>query len=165
MQGWLAQHPVGQQLREAFECGGYLCRAIAFLLQIPSSGSPRLEDVQWFVEYSGPVVFRKAVRNLVKLPEPEGPNWSQLRANSRAMLKECYLASTSGPATQTMEALEASLQKQMDVDLAPGCCDPLKERMSKLDSLEKQLRQGASSGLRKMACAMARTKTKQVLET
>ena len=154
-QQWLHGSSFGPQLCETFESAARFCRAIAYLFQLECAGKPCLDDVSFFVEYSGPCVWRKSIKSLMRNPEPHGPNFSDCRAQSRELLRTLYqdaikTAATSGPAMQLLGTLQSKLESS-SAQLFHGSCRCLAEVLRHLEELEGKLRQGATKKLRSTA--------------
>ncbi|CAE7220201.1 HIS7, partial [Symbiodinium sp. CCMP2456] len=165
---WMAKDALGQHLSGPFESAGRFCKAVAFLFQIPVAGHPAMEDVAYFMDYTGPVVWRKSIKGILKNPEPDGPNHSEIKHKSRELLKRLYqdavrTAATEGPAKQVLQTLQAALKSGAS-ELRPNCCQPLGEVLNQMGELEKKLRKGGSQELQQAAIAFTKDLTEKVLE-
>ena len=165
---WMQDTKIGQQLADVFEAALQFARAIAFLFQISVGAEavqPSLDHVQWFSQFNGPSVWRRSVKGLLRNPEAQGPNFSQLKSDSREMLRSLHqeavkTAATSGPALQQLGALRERLAKATQVP-EPGCCQPLGAVLADLENLEQKLRKGVTQDLRKECCEFTRKMTEE----
>ena len=160
---WMETSYLGRQLAGAYADAAQLFKAVAFLFQIDVPGEPSLQDAQYFLEYSGPVVWRRAVRGLLRNPEPQGSGFTKVKQESRDMLRSAYqeavrTAATEGPALKLANTLQASLTSH-DRMIQHRCCEPLAEVLKHLENLEKQLRKGGTQQLRNQAISFTREMT------
>ena len=138
-------------------------RAVAFLLQLDLpeiQQAPSLEDVNVFMTYTGPSVWLKTIKGFLKQPEPVGANYTELKHESREHLKHLYqdalrTAATEGPAMQLVASLQHKLENHSK-SLEHHCIRPLTKIVEKIDSLDKQLREGGTDKLRALAVKFTR---------
>ena len=163
---WMAKDALGQRLAGPFESAARFCKAVAFLFQMQVAGQPTMEDVAYFMDYTGPVVWRKSIRGVLKNPEPDGPNHTETKHKSREQLRTLYqdavrTAATEGPAKQVLQTLQAALESGSS-ELRPNCCKALGEVLGQIGELEKKLRRGGSQALQQAAIAFTKDLTEKV---
>ena len=87
---WMQRRRLGKQLAETLAQHARFC-CVAFLLQLEKVAEVCIQDVQWFVEYSGPLVWNNSIKSFLKKPEPQGSNWRKLKQDSREYLPTLYM--------------------------------------------------------------------------
>ena len=126
---WMARGGVGAPVAPAFQSAKKFCHAVPFSFQISTHGESSIDDVEYFMQYSGPDVWRKTVKGILKNPEPAGPNYTECKYESRGLLRKLYheavkTTATEGPALKLMETLNERLRSQ-DLELKHHCCRDL----------------------------------------
>ena len=157
---WLRASSLGPRLAEAFEGHSRFCRALCFLFQVETASEVGLQDLQFFTDYTGPSIWRKSIKAILKMPEPQGPNWTETKQASRELLRNLHqdairTAATSGPGLQLLSTLHTKLIENPQT-LQHRCCRDLAEVLNNLVELEKQLRQGATQKIRQKAIEFTR---------
>lgn len=152
---WLTKSPIGKRLADAYDGAIKFHKLVCVLLEVETSSSVSEQDILVFERYHGPCTFRRAVKSLMTSPEPESSSKSEIKAQSRDLLRKLKIdalrtAATSGPAQEKMKVFISQLDS-CDRTLAPGCCTILANVLQEMDMLANKTRPGATKPLKDAA--------------